>query len=234
MSQPLLSVKNVSVAFDGVFALHNVSFTVEPLETLAVIGPNGAGKTVLFRALIGSAPYTGEIQWAKNVRIGYVPQKLDLERDVPLSLQDFLAIRFRLLGERSGNPKEAIEHVHLPATLLSSRIGDLSSGQFQRALIAFALIGKPNVLLFDEPTASIDFPREEQIYDMLHELQDEYGLTLLLISHDLNIVYRYATTVLCLNQELLCHGAPQTTLTPEALKKVYGTTALYHHHHDTH
>ena len=234
MPLPILSVKNVSVSFDGTPALNNITIDVGRGETLAVIGPNGAGKTALFRALIGAIPYSGEIQWAADVKIGYVPQKLDIDRNVPLSLKDFLKIKMRMSNEKKSALMETLGRVRLPTSLLSVRLGDLSSGQFQRALIAFALIGKPSVLLFDEPTASVDFPREEQIYDMLHELQDAYGFTLILISHDLNVVYRYASTVLCINKKMLCHGIPQVALTPESLQKLYDSPALYHHHHDTH
>ncbi len=230
---PILSVKNLNVSFDGLPVLDNITFEVGRGETLAVIGPNGAGKTVLFRALIGALPSTGEIQWASDTRIGYVPQKLDIERNVPLSLRDFLKMKMRLSHETNSSLDETLERVHLPPVLLSKRLEDLSSGQFQRALIAFALIGKPNVLLFDEPTASVDAPREEQIYNMIHELQDQYGFTFILTSHDLNIVYRYATQVLCINKEMLCHGIPEDALTIEALQKLYGTQKLYHHLHDS-
>ena len=96
-------------------------------------------------------------------------------------------------------------------------VGHLSGGQFQRALIAFALLGKPNVLILDEPTASIDKPGEEQMYELVHRLQDEYGMTVILVSHDLSFVYQYATKVLCLNKVGLCFGAPEEALTPEVL-----------------
>jgi len=118
--------------------------------------------------------------------------------------------------------------------LLHSNVGILSGGQFQKALIAFALLGRPNVLLVDEPTASLDELTEERIYELLHLLQEE-GMTVVLVSHDLTVVYRYATTVLCLNKTGVCIGPPKEVLTPEALEALYAAPPKYfqhlHNHH---
>ena len=139
----------------------------------------------------------------------------------------YAAVFVSILGK---SPKEALEIVGLDISFFLKSIGSLSAGQFQRVLIAFALIGKPMVLLFDEPTASIDMKGEETLYDLLHRLQDIHRFSLILISHDLTFVYRYADRVLCLNKEQLCFGVPEEVLTPQALEKLYGTGGKFYHH----
>jgi zinc transport system ATP-binding protein len=194
-----------------------------------VIGPNGAGKTVLFRALIGALPHGGMVRWAPGTRIGYVPQKLDIERDLPVTGRDFLRAKADVSGASSADAARSLELVNLSPSAADQPIGAFSGGQFQRLLLAFALMGKPTVLLFDEPTAGVDEPGEERLYEMIHRLQEAERLTLLLISHELSVVYRYATNVLCLSREQPCFGPPEI-LTPERIEQVYGTPLKYHHH----
>ncbi len=225
-----LEVRNLCVTFGRDRVLRNLSFTVDAGKTLAMIGPNGAGKTVLFRALIGALPYEGEVVWAPGTRIGYVPQKLDIERDLPLTGLDFL----RAKASVARAPREEIARV-LADTGLSQEaaarpLGALSGGQFQRLLLAFALIGGPNALILDEPTAGVDEPGQERLNALVHRLQAERGLAVLTISHDLSVVYRYAGQVLCLGEDHACLGAPQVVLTPERLEKLYGAPAGFHVH----
>ncbi|HEY4523880.1 MAG TPA: metal ABC transporter ATP-binding protein [Candidatus Paceibacterota bacterium] len=226
-SATALSVKNLTVTLGNEKVLDNLSFEVATGESLAIIGPNGAGKTMLFRALIGVLSYKGKISWAPKTTIGYVPQKLDIERNLPLSLLDLLTSK----NNHRHSITASLKLVRLKENLLNRPIGALSGGQFQKALIAFALLQDPRVLLFDEPTAGVDTPGEEHIYETIHRLQEEKGFTILLISHDLSLVYRYADKVLCLNRENLCFGEPEVIMAPEILGKLYGEERSFYKHH---
>jgi zinc transport system ATP-binding protein len=227
---PMLEVERLSVRLEQKDIIENVSFTLEKGESLSIIGPNGSGKTVLLKALLNTIPYSGEIKWARGVKIGYVPQKIEADRGLPLSLKNLFASKCELVKAPRSDILEIPQSVGLTRETLDTPIGNLSGGQFQRGLIAFALIGRPTVLLFDEPTSSIDKPSEEHIYELLYRLQQEYQLTLLIVSHDLSFVYRYATRVLCLNKQGICLGAPRETLTTEVLERLYGDWFKYYEH----
>lgn len=217
----VLEVEHLSVRYGRVDIIRDLSFSVPASSSLAVIGPNGSGKTVLFRALIGAIPYTGRVRWAPDTRIGYVPQKLDLERDLPVTGRDLLLARARLSSADSDVIERSLSRVGLAPDILDKLIGTLSGGQFQRLLMGMALIGDPTVLLLDEPTSSVDEPGQERFKDTARRLQAE-GVTVLLISHDLSVVYRFATAVLCLSRDHTCFGIPRQVLTPEILAQVYG------------
>jgi zinc transport system ATP-binding protein len=225
-----LEVVRLRVRLGGADVLRDLSFAVPERSALAVIGPNGAGKTVLFRALIGTLPHQGSVRWAPGTRIGYVPQKLDIDRDLPVTGRDFLRAKADVSGSSKEDADRVLDLAKLPARVADGSIGTLSGGQFQRLLLASALIGRPTVLLFDEPTAGVDEPGEERLYEMIRRLQQTQGLTLLLVSHELSVVYRYATNVLCLSREEPCFGPPEEILTPERIAQVYGEPLKYHHH----
>ena len=230
----ILEVKSASVVLDGETIVRDVSFNLEEGESLAIIGPNGAGKTVFLRALLHMMPHVGEITWNEKTKIGYVPQKIDADRHLPINFKNLLSAKAQVIGASHADVNSIIKTVGLDEKIMRTPVGHLSGGQFQRALIAFALLGKPNVLIFDEPTASIDKPGEERMYELIHRLQDEYGITVILVSHDLSFVYRYATKVLAINKNEICFGPPEEALTPEALEALYGPHKYYHHFHHAH
>ncbi|MBI5619920.1 metal ABC transporter ATP-binding protein [Candidatus Gottesmanbacteria bacterium] len=233
----VLSARQITVKFDDHLILNHISFDVVRGSTLAIIGPNGAGKTVLFKVLLGLIPYEGTVSWAPDVRIGYVPQKLSVGRDLPLTVFEFLKFKeedpekIKELLQSVGFKKEQTSHIHNDLRVLQTRIGSLSGGELQRVLIAYALLGDPQVLLFDEPTSGIDIAGEETMYSLIHNIQREKNLTILFISHELEIVYKHAGNVLCLNKERICFGTPKKVINQESLFKLYGEdTHVYKHH----
>lgn len=225
----VLTVSNLSVSFGNQKVLDNISFSVERDGTLAIIGPNGAGKSVLFRAILGLIAYQGEVKWAPNIKIGYVPQKLFVAKDLPLTVLEFL----RLKENNISNIEKVLNSVGVKKTgILKNRLGDLSGGEIQRVLIANALLGKPQVLLFDEPTSGVDILGEETIYGLIERLKKEVDLTIIFISHELDIVYQHATDVLCLNKEKICFGKPREVIDKETLSKMYGEDVKVYKHYD--
>lgn len=225
-----LAVEQLTIRFGTTEVFSNLNFQVPRGSTLAVIGPNGSGKTVLFRALIGVQAYEGIVRWAPGTRIGYVPQKLDIERDLPITARDFLRARAAVARSGKDEPLRVLTRVGLEPDTLEQPIGSMSGGQFQRLLVAFALIGHPDALLLDEPAAGMDAPGQAQLNDMLRSLQTEDSVTILFISHDLSVVYGYASQVLCLRRGDCCIGAPEEVLTPARLKELYGTPIAFHLH----
>jgi len=228
----VLSVQHLGLRFGHVEVLRDLSFTLPRGATLAVIGPNGAGKTVLFRALIGALPYEGRITWAPHTRFGYVPQKLDLERDLPISGMDLLRARAGLARVSWTDIEASLDQVGLPLDVAERPIGALSGGQFHLLLFAFALVGDPNVMLLDEPTAGVDEPGQERLHELVRRVQVEQRATVLLISHEINIVTRYATHVLCLSRRKAWFGPPSEVITTETLEEMFGPEPRLHVHVD--
>lgn len=231
MDTPLLKVENMAVKINGEDVITHLSFDVQEGETLIILGPNGAGKTVLLKALLDILPHTGTITWKKGVKIGYVPQRLPYVKDIPLSVQEFFELK-KVTKEEMLSMLQAVG-IEKPLEILKKRMGTISSGQFQRILVSWVLLDHPNVLLFDEPFAGVDISGKESIYELLEKLQKEKHLTIFLVSHDLSIVYSFATKVLCLNKKMVCTGTPQEALTPENLSQLYGwEMKFYAHSHE--
>jgi len=230
----VLKVENLNVELGGERILENLSFEVKEGEVLTILGPNGAGKTVLLKTLLGLLPYKGKIEWTppthhpEKIKIGYVPQRLPFIKDIPMSVGEF----FKLKEASEKETKEIFNSIGLKKDILEKKIGDLSSGQFQRILVGWALILNPQILLFDEPTTGIDISGQESIYNLLEKLRKERSLTILLVTHDLSIVYKLTTNCLCLNKKMLCYSIPKE-LTSERLSQIYGgEIKFYRHSHD--
>jgi zinc transport system ATP-binding protein len=230
-AEPLLTVENLSITMGGKNILRDVSFTVAPEEVLAIIGPNGAGKTMLLKTIAGILPSrAGAVHWEPGTTFGYLPQRFQVDRYLPMTVREFLELK--------AAPRGALTHVltliGMGERWLARDLAHLSSGELQRVLLAWALLDKPGILLFDEPTENVDVVNQESIYQLLHHLQETTHVALVIISHDLHVVYRYADHVLCLNREMVCYGAPEAELTSANLAKLYGDHTFFHHKHYEH
>lgn len=223
----VLEVKNLNVELEGERIIENLSFEVGKGEILTILGPNGAGKTVLLKTLLGILPYRGEIKWKENIKIGYVPQRLPFIKDIPMSIEEF----FSLKKLKKETMRDILEPLGFREDFLKRKIGELSSGEFQRVLVAWSLVAEPDILLFDEPTTGIDVEGEERIYNFLRKLKKEKNLTVFLVTHELNVVYQFSDNVLCLSKRgFCCYGKPREILTPNALEKIYGTEIRFYEH----
>lgn len=244
MADTVLTVQRLGVTLGDHAVLKDISFTVERGKTFAFIGPNGSGKTVLFRAILDLLPHRGSVSWSGNARVGYVPQALAVDTSFPLTVgelfgckgvsEDAASALLESVGVGSEHAEAEHRRAHIRDHVMSQRIGTLSSGQFQRMMIAWALADDPDVLLFDEPTSGIDIGGQESVYALLEQVKRERSLTLLLISHDLDVVTQYADAVLCVNVHLVCHGAPKQTLNPATLRKLYGESVAFPEHTNIH
>ncbi len=230
----LLDVENLTVILGGEQVIQNLSIMVERGEFLAILGPNGSGKSTLLRTLVGALPYEGSISWSGDPRVSYLPERLSPQkfREYPLSIAEFFA--FKQADEREA--VQALLSVGLasPKKILHRNPGELSSGQFQRMLIAWSIVNKPEVLLFDEPTTGIDIGGEETIYPLLQKLWKEQSLTIIMVTHELDVVFAFATHVLCIQKKQLCYGTPREALTPQALRELYGTEVKFYKHLEEH
>ena len=214
----ILKVSNLNIEISNQKIIENLSFGVKRGTTLAIVGPNGAGKTTLFRALLNLVPYKGKVEWNGKVKVGYVPQVLSV-RDVPISVKEFLALK----STSESDINNALASVGLePDVIKVKSMSVLSGGQLRRVLIAWAIVDKPDVLLFDEPTSGVDLDSEEAIYGMLRTLTAKNRITLLLISHDLHIVREYSDYALAVNRCIVFFGESKDVMNPETQKLIYG------------
>ena len=231
---PIVSVRDLNVTLEDHHILQNLSFDIEAGEVVCLIGPNGSGKTTLIKTLLGLIPYMGSVTvldgppGAPRGRLGYVPQKIDFDRTIPLTVRDLLSFFTERADSNDKHYKKCLDLVGA-GDLLDRRLGDLSQGEFQRVIMGLALHRHPQLLILDEPAAGVDLEGEVVFYEILNKLKTEEKLTVILVSHDLSVVYRYATQVLCVNHALVCRGLPQEVLTADTLGQLYGHGAVYHH-----
>ncbi len=247
MDDRALEVKDLTVKLGGHTVLDNINFAVEAGSVTAIIGPNGAGKSVLLKAVLRLTPKASgrarifgidhEKYRQVSPLVSYIPQSPAFDPAFPLTVQGLFSLKsLRPLGMSRGEKLRADELLDMVGAkhLSSKRLSALSGGQLQRVLLAYSLMDEPKLLLLDEPAAGIDVSGQETIYPLLARIQKKENLTLIIVSHELQIVMEYASQVLCLNRKILCAGLPHKVLSNEILKKMYGTEVRHFTHNQHH
>ena len=247
-------IENLSVSLGGASIIEGVSLHIHCGELLALIGPNGAGKTTLLRSMLGELRHSGRIVFspvgvsadgARPPRVGYVPQKLDIDVMSPTTVLDLFAAATSqwpvCLGVRRSVANRASEDLRIVGAhdLLRKKIGCLSGGELQRVLLALALSPRPDILLLDEPVASVDRAGVELFHRIVSQLRKDFDLAVVLVSHDFSMVARFADRVVFLNKRILRDGSPNDVLTSTLFKQTFGfepvavpsTDAPPTHHH---
>ncbi|MFT3972653.1 MAG: metal ABC transporter ATP-binding protein [Amaricoccus sp.] len=229
----LIAAAGVGLTLGGHRILHDVDLTLATGEIVTIVGPNGSGKTTLLRLLIGAErPDAGRVTRAPDLRIGYVPQRLAVDRTMPITVDRFLA----LAGGSPDARARALDRTGI-AGLGGRQLAALSGGQFQRALLAHAVLRAPQVLVLDEPAQGLDQPGEARLYGLVAELRAEIGCAVLMVSHDLHVVMAASDRVICLNGHVCCEGTPMVVSAAPAYRALFGhgthgALALYRHDHD--
>jgi ABC-type Mn2+/Zn2+ transport system ATPase subunit len=259
-NQPIIRFQDASFGFPGVIALKALTLTIDAGDFVGVIGPNGSGKTTLCKAVLGlMAPIEGhlhifdcacdELRCHHRAKIGYLPQKGVVDRNFPVTvLETVMMGRYGAMGlfRRPGSTDhrialEALTHVGMEAHK-DTALGHLSGGQQQRVFIARALAQQPQILLLDEPTTGLDITTQHNVIELVEHLHRELRLTVVLVTHDINMIRTRVDRLVLLKTRLYAAGPPAEVLKPEILREVYGKDLVitekdliivedYHHHH---
>lgn len=230
----LIEARHLCVRLGGAEILHDISLTVRPGEIITLVGPNGSGKSTLLRALLGILPPAGgQVVRAPGLRLGYVPQRLQIDRSMPITVRRFLSLPVRVSDAQAA---EVLARVGMEGSE-SLQMAALSGGQLQRVLLARALLSRPQVLMLDEPTQGLDQPGEAAFYRLIEEVRANTGCAVLMVSHDLHVVMAASDRVVCLNGHVCCEGTPQVVSSAPEYRALFGlgtqgALALYRHEHD--
>lgn len=233
MNQTAVNIENVSIQVGETVILQDVNAHIPVGSSTAIVGPNGAGKTSLTLAILGQMSYKGKITFPgcknpRKPRFGFVPQKLQFDRDMPITVQDYLLAglqRFPLFFGTSAVCVKKIKSVleELECEKLLNRVfGALSGGEIQRILLAQALLTEPEIMVLDEPTAGVDFKGGQICCELLRKIREDRGFTQIMVSHDLATVAAHASHVICLKGSVIAEGAPKKVLTHKVLTRTFG------------
>lgn len=230
----LICAHGLSVHRNGRELLTEVDLDICEREIVTLIGPNGAGKTTLVRALLGLERLdSGDVRRRGDLRIGYVPQRFDVDTVIPLTVERFLLLG---AGTANGDVATILDEVDAGATR-GRQLSVLSGGELQRVVLARALMRAPNLLVLDEPLQGVDYAGEAELYELIGRLRDDRGFGVLLVSHDLHVVMASSDRVVCLNRHVCCSGVPEAVAQHPAYERLFGAEAarafaVYRHHHD--
>ena len=230
----LITVENLSVKYGTNFVLKKINLEIKSGEIVTIVGPNGSGKTSLLKAIIGAVqPADGKITIKSKLKIGYIPQRLNFDTTLPITVERFMTLTEKV---DKSTYKSALETAGVPE-ILRSQMSSLSGGQFQRVLLARALLGAPEILILDEATQGLDQPGSAAFYRQIEQVRQNTGCAVLMISHDLHVVMSTSDRVVCLNGHVCCEGTPSAVVSTPEYQELFGAgtegaLALYRHDHD--
>ena len=232
--EPIVELSGVEVRAGNRVLVTGIDLSVSDGEIVTLIGPNGAGKTTLIRAALGLLrPSTGTSRRRTGARIGYMPQRLNIDRNMPLTVRRFLGLAGKF---EPGARTQVLEETGI-ARIIDNPVHDISGGEWQRTLLARALLREPDLLVLDEPAQAVDLTGQAELHRLISEIRDRRGCGVLMVSHDLHLVMSSTDQVVCINTHLCCAGTPDTVSRDPSYVALFGesvaeTMALYHHNHD--
>lgn len=204
----ILDVNNLTMRFDTKTIFKDLNFQLEKGSMTALLGPNGTGKTTLINILMKLLiPTGGSFKFSDDIRLGYVPQFRNIDAEYPLSIKAFVGLNAPLIktDKVKQEIKRELEETHL-VNIQNTRMGEASGGQKQRAYLAQALLDHPNMIILDEATASLDPVAKEELMKLIQHLNQEHGMTVLFVTHDVSLAKQYMKSYLYLNHQTIKQG----------------------------